>query len=125
MYTANYLIEIDKPSAEDMDILLSGIDEFNDRGHFMLPCLNKNGAKMSIVLVLSEKHTASRMKEALSRVFGRPTPYTPLDLCAATEEQRTAVQTGKRLLTKSTCYGNLNIRFTNKSTEDAEKTSRI
>ncbi|MDR2295183.1 MAG: AAA family ATPase [Clostridiales Family XIII bacterium] len=119
MYTKSYLIEVEKPAAEDMDILLSRIDDFNHRHCLMLPCLNKDSDKISFVLVQSEKQKASEIKKNLTEVFGRPVSYAPLDPHAATEEQRKSMQTGKRLLANGDYHcGNRSIRFTNKSTEE-------
>ncbi|MDR2355372.1 MAG: AAA family ATPase [Clostridiales Family XIII bacterium] len=118
MYTKNYLIEIEKPSAEDMDILLSRIDDFNDSVCFLLPCINKDREKISFVLMRSKNQKESHIKKNLTDVFGRAVSYTPLDLNTATDGQRKAVQTGKRLLVNSYYHGCRYIRFTNKNADE-------
>jgi len=121
MYMCGYLIELEKPSAEDMDVLLSKIDNFNYNNRFMLPYPDKNSDKVHIVFVLSEKRKQNEIRKDLIDVFGQPVQYQPFNLASMTDKQHRVVQTAKRLLANQHCRGNISTRFSSKSTEKCLK----
>ena len=118
VYATAYTIEIQKPSAEDMAILLSKMEYFNRRSRYLLPVFSESPDRICFLLVQRDKHTKKSIKDELFEVFGDHVAYKPFDYDTATESELRSYHTAKKLLANDNCCGESFPRFTAKSRDE-------
>ena len=114
-HAKGYIVTIDKPSDEDLNILLSAIDD-GYRGYTILPCASASVEKTSWLCVPNKKKTEEKVKEDLADAFDEDAEYAVFDYYIASEAQRKVFHTIRKIMAHKYYIGESTNRYSLKRT---------